>query len=746
MATPLAPLVRGPLLASSSHVPVSGALEAANVEILVGGTVVGSALSGSNGDLKVPLARSLGVGESVTARQSIAGATGPLSSQAVVVVAAPSPLPAPVFASPLTECMNRFLLAGLVPGSTVKVTIGATPVASFVATDTVEWAQVANTTPIAAGATMQAVQSIGAATSAATNSIPLAKILSRERFGPPRIAEPVNACDTAVLVSDVFPAGELALSNGGNTLTWTNVAATYWATGATPFKPGALKAIQRLPVCGGESAAREVTVGPPVQPPAPTVMPFCPETRRLLVGNLKPGGVLTVASRRVDGTGGETMLGIVGIGSTTQEIDLPTAVGGSGPAMLVSVRQTVCGLTSPEGKAVEFSRPEWGPIPPGPASIVAPLHDCMRAVPANGLTMVLTRATSKRSGQPLSDLVLVPGSSARIPTWFPLVAGDEVVIEQVGCSAPAYSAPERVEPLPSPLPVPTVRGPVRPGQNTVVVEGCLPGSRVHLLVDWQEVAATDQTWSGIATMQTPAPLLEGQSLWAVQTLCSAISAREGSAVKVQKGRLSTGVSPTPVSGGQAHNFTVTARDVDTGAIVAGRPVVLGGAVVGVTGSAFPWTPPGSGSSVTGTVQGGGSYLDATFTIGLVQAVKLILSLTDGPGIVPGRVSTSMPAWSVQPSWGAAAVTASGRSVALMIPPPPAPGATVNVSIDIDVTVEGKIFGIDWARETIKVAGFLTVVALTKPQHAAAFLLQMDTIENQKLETVLHPFIIRAGIA
>ncbi len=71
MAIPLAPIVHGPIVPSSTHVAVSGALLGATIQVVtVGINEVGRATAGANGNLLVPLHRTLVPGELVFARQT----------------------------------------------------------------------------------------------------------------------------------------------------------------------------------------------------------------------------------------------------------------------------------------------------------------------------------------------------------------------------------------------------------------------------------------------------------------------------------------------------------------------------------------------------------------------------------------------------------------------------------------------------------------------------------------------------
>ncbi len=475
MSIPLPPTVHGPIVPSSTNVLVSGALLGASIRVFtVGLDEVGATIAGANGNVLVPLHRTLNPGELVFATQTVGPETSAPSNQGVPVIDIPLPLPAPIFASPGTECMNAVLLAGLVPGATVELSIGSTPLATTTVIGTSAWIGF-DPTPLEDGLTLKAVQRVAGSSSPAVHSPPLAPVSQREGLPVPVLGEPLVACDTAVLVSAAIPAAELELEQDGRVQHWVNIAASYWATGAGPLEPGRLQARQSLPGCGGRSASVQVTVGPATTPPAPAPRTFCPEVRRIVVTGLKPGGVLSVAARELTSPV-ETEIGIRGIGVSVEQVDLPDVIGGEGPFMNVVVRQTVCELTSPPGFAGEFARAGSGVVPPPRPRISGPLLECMRAVPATDLLNgVLVRAMSRRSGLPLSDQMIVTSPTARLPTWFPLVADDEVELQQEGCAAPPDSAPIRVEHLPSPLPSPTIRGPVRPGERTVVVHGCLPG-------------------------------------------------------------------------------------------------------------------------------------------------------------------------------------------------------------------------------------------------------------------------------
>ena len=186
------------------------------------------------------------------------------------------------------------------------------------------------------------------------------------------------------------------------------------------------------------------------------------------------------------------------------------------------------------------------------------------------LTACLPRSFGER-GTPHGDRIIVSSPTARLPTWFPLKAGEKVLIAQEGCSAPAKSAQVVVKPLPTPLPIPKIKTPVRPGSHTVIADACLPGSRVLLLVNEVERAATEQTWTGQAILDLGQPLVDGDRLFCVQRLCTESSNIEGARVPVTKGRMKIEVAPPTVPGGKAVSLLVTARDTDTNADLPAGP-------------------------------------------------------------------------------------------------------------------------------------------------------------------------------
>ena len=715
MAVPLAPIVKGPIYTTSEKVLVSCALADASVELRVGGKSVGSKPAVINGNLWVPLSRALDDGEMVVAVQSLGGVTSQSSTNPVRVLDVPSPLPTPVFASPMSQFMSRVLLGGLVPGAKVEVSNGGTLAGAITATDTNEWVPV-DPAVLAAGTTLSTVQKLGGQTSSPATSNKLVAVNARE-VPPPKIEQPVRACDTALHVLECIPAADLVSDNSGNITLWTAISdGGFWATGASEFKPGPLKIIQRLPGAGTQSVDVVLTVAPALVPEKPTLQPFCPDAKRVAVSGLKPGAVLTLWKKVWDQEA-ETEIGSIGIGNETEQVDLPEVVGGSGPLMTIVARQSSCELISPPGSATEFARPGSGALQPGPPNITPPLYACARAVPCESLALVPAQLVSVRSGLPLSDLTVPVTPGALLWTWLPLVADDVVRIEQSGCGAPATSGDEPVKELPSPLPSPAIE-PVRPGATMVKANGFLPGARAHLMVDWVVRASIDVRRKD-EVFHLGSGLAEGAKLWAFQTLCNQSSAQEGPPVSVTKGHLSVQVNRSLVDGGVPASIIVQARDADTGTVLNGLPVQIGGVAVGLSGTAFNWIPPTVGTSAGGVVVGGSAYQNVDFSIAIRQAVPIALGLYVGEGASPGYAAMTDIEWSATPAWpGGVTKTLNAATGSVSIEESPA-GGIVGVSVKLKVQLAADAF-YGFAAETIDIpGGLLTNVALTKPSHAVS---------------------------
>ncbi len=708
--TALAPIVEGPLVAGLQAVRVSGALAGAEVIILVDAMVAARASPGVNGSLSVPLSAALVAGQSVTARQRQLGIDGPESSVPVPVLRVPSPLPAVVFLSPMSQFMRHVLLGGLVPGADIEIRNAAIVVGRDTARGASQWVFV-DPALIGAGVTLTATQTQAGETSPVATSVALASV--NARFVPqPQIGLPVTACQTVLSVLAAIPAAEIEASNAGNVTAWTNVGAAYGAWGAAPFVAGRLAVVQSLPGAGTRSETLFIDVGPAVTPSKPEMRAFCPDSRQISVGGLMPGAVLSLSAAAFNAP--ETPIGDIGISASVIQVDLPAIIGGSGPIMTIFARQSACGLTSPPGDATEFARPGSGALPIETPEIVGSLFDCTRWVRCKSLGLVPMRLVSDRSGQPLSGWHVPQTSAALVPLWLPLAAGDAVRIEQRGCGAPNGGAATPVQALPVPLPAPEIIQPVRPGASFVTLKGCVPGARVHLMVNGvvrAESDALDRTFD----LAVPVALVAGQGLWCFQTLCTATSAPDGRPVVVTKGNLSVAVQPTSVVAGRATSLTVVARDGDTGMPVPGLAVSLGGVVVGQSGTPFNWTAPAV-ASVAGTVLGDAGHVDQGFAVTVLLPTTVSLGLYPGDDslVLPGAISNV--SWTVAPGWaGGVAKTLASATGTVVIDGAPA-GGVAQISVKLTANFNATTL---FPAESLTLGGVVAPLAFTKPAHAVS---------------------------
>ncbi len=197
-----------------------------------------------------------------------------------------------------------------------------------------------------------------------------------------------------------------------------------------------------------------------------------------------------------------------------------------------------------------------------------------------------------------------------LPLWFPLSAGEEIVVEYTGCSAPGKVGPVRVTAVPNPMPD-LVLTPPLPGDTSVFIRGAFPGARVVAMLGQKPVAIAT-SHDGTARLPLGRPLVADDRVGAYQRLCGAIGNSEQYIV-VRRGALAATVEPYTARVGEAATLTVTATRTDTGEVVGGLPVRIGNTVVGLTGTAFAWTPTAAGT-VGGVVVGGARYTDARFTV------------------------------------------------------------------------------------------------------------------------------------
>jgi hypothetical protein len=716
MTKPLPPIVHGPITPSNPAVRITAVAPNATVEILVTGASIGSAASISGGTLWVSITGTVTAGQTVTARQKTSGGTSDESAQPVTVVDVPNPLPAPVFVSPLSTCISSLRLDGLVIGATVLVRQGGTVVGKTVAGQPSDFVAMDPTASLTAGARLEATQEIVVSGATLVSppmlSLPIDGTNREKPLPPPGIGQPVTACRTSLDFFGMTPSADVTVDNNGTPMQWLNVASAYNGWGAPPLKQGKLVAKQRFPRCNMESTETIVPVGPPKAPGQPVIQANpCPKLRKVYLTGLEPNAVVVLSTVVPDpSTPGAVIVTPIGeatASSGSEDFDLPIGiepVTNTGAAARLTARQTLCGLSGIDAAQVGFATP-GGPF--GAPTITPKIYECSRRVPVTGAHPSSLLQPFYAGGAPIGDAVIATGAGAALALWFPLAAQHKVLVRQVGCDADGGSPVEPVTDLPNPLPVPKIAEPVRPKAAGVSVSGCLPGARVHLLVN-NVVRKSIDTFDATATIPTAdLALAENDALWAMQTLCAKESRIEGQPAIVKKENMTLDVQPGTVQRGTTANVKVSAKDADTGVPIVGAQIFLNGGLVGQTGVAFAFSPALGQPNPAGVVKEPVAHNDASFSIALTDPPpkprgKLYLNV--GPTILIPTLRLVSAAWTVATVWTPAQTfTAASPNTNVTLPDPPPAPADQRISVILDTTweVSGTINGIPFQYQQFK---------------------------------------------
>jgi hypothetical protein len=701
-------MVHGPIVEKSPVVEVSSVLANATVTLLVGGGSVGSTVAAFNGSVWVPVTGLLVAGQTVVATQKTTDGTSDPSPVGVPVVGVPHPLPSPVFESPMSTCMSLIRVGALVPAAELKLLVNGDPTKVAVQTNCARTDDAFAVNPAVAlpvGAQLAATQSVpGIPASPSVPSLKIDPVVPPEGPLPaPGIGQPLTCGMTSLQLSGMVPAANLEFRNGSSSASALNVAAAYTAWGAPPLVEGPLEAKQTMARCERLGTPAHLNVGPAPPPgPAKFVADICPEVGKVKLKDLVPGARLTLIRRLTDNANpssvSETTVADAGVSSTQEEFffDAASLAPPPGKTAMLTAQMTQCNTVGP--KAAPAKLATAGPV----SALVfgAPLFDCARFILLKGGHVGALLQPFRDDGvTPIGDPAIVADPTVRLATWFPLHAGARVVVKQVGCGANATIGPEPVQPMPNPLPIPKIVGPVRPGAALIQLQDTIPGAMVHLLVNnaWRvSLEAPDKS------MQLPAglpPLADRDRLWAVQTLCDRMSSLEGNQTVVTQGTMLIGVSPKPVTRGVDTLVTVSAKDKDTGVPIVGAAVTLGGASAGTTSTAFHLlSKPGTGSPIPGVVRQQPAYADAPFGVDLVDPPppppvtgKLTLNIGN-PTIVIGALQITSATWTITPAWGAPAMTAFGTSAVVTIPKPPPGTAPANARVDVSLVAKATANG------------------------------------------------------
>jgi hypothetical protein len=659
MAIPLPPIPVGPIFTTSPLVKVTGTLPGASVQIFAAGQPSGQAV-GAIGKTWVRVTGRLQAGQAITATQKTNDGQSPSNINPILVIEPPKPLPLPDFWSALSEAMGFVWMGQLVPGAELTLTVAGTGalLVRHIATRTDEVIELDKSVPLVAGDILVATQILGSGASAVIsgphNSLPLFQ--ANKEPTPPRIVEPIESCQTSLQFIQVAASGEVKISNEGQKTWWLGADETFTGYDAPPLKAGALEVHEEYAHHNLSSKTAVFTVLAAGRPAAPEMQNvICKITGRVGFRKLVPGAILQILAEASNTGEAPTNFPVVvaeaGVDSAEQWFELPASLLPAQPAggsVWVTARQSLCGQISISlSPNFVYSAKDTSTPPP---KIVEPVYDCAAQISVEvALTLNIFQAFLD-NGSPLSDPVSCLDASSLTPRliinlYRPLHAGEIFHVAQTGCLVANQSTSVKVKALPTPLPEPLFAQHIRPGSTLLSASDIIPGSRVSLYVNnqWRTTVRTLEStvYFGVVSLK------DGDRVSAIQTRCNQYSIREPIGAVVSVGKLNVAVAPPQVVRAASTTITVSAADKDTNAPVTGAVVLINGAMVGVTGKAFVFSPPKGLPAAAGLVQSSPAYSDATFSIALRDPpppppppppVKPLISLTsngDGSFVVTG---------------------------------------------------------------------------------------------------------------
>jgi hypothetical protein len=601
--------------------------------------------------------------------------------------------------------MADIYVGSLIPGAQL-VTASTGPGGTITADRTSAWAGIDPSMPISANlvftlhqeATVDG-QNLPGGTA---QSLPVPEFTLGQDLLPQPLLDPLVQCDTSRNFDKVVPGAQTAITNNTQSELWGNISEKFHGWGGPPLQTSSAVATQAMPRCGLSGQPVTLPVAAATTPTAPTAtQDLCPQTLRLSV-YAESGSTLHVfrAVKLSSGNFDTTPVSDYSITYTPQPIDLPADIQLTDPngPVFISLTQTRCAGTS--GNTLVSVAPVAGPF--GAPTITGTLWACGHGIPITGAhpgSLVWAMARTFEAGSaafPISDPAVVTSPNMLVTPWYGLPSDHAVFVQQLGCNAAGHSNAPSVHPQPSPLPVPTIGQPVLPTATSLTVTGVLQGARVSLLVNGQLRPDSFDVYTDPAVIPISGPpLTVGETVLAVQTLCSSSPDRGG--VPVVKGNLKVTVTPKPIVRGKTTEVTVDAYDTSTELPVTGLTVQIGSQppITVQTGTPFAYSPALGASDPLGTVLGGSNYQNAPFTITLVDP-SWTLSMHTGP--VPVFLGTALEftvtniTWHISPDWD----PALAKTIPVNSPTPPKVVTNVPLPIPtgtvktVTVTISGTV--------------------------------------------------------
>lgn len=511
----LPPRVDGPLSECSSSVEVEGQVTGATVELYMtgyAGSIGGGVAAWSDQTFPLNGGVHLTAGATVQALQR-QGANASGLGPGIVVQKKPPVIGPLAFQSHLYVCGTCLWLTGAVPGAKVDVDVLGVPRGSGISTD--GNARLGLNPAIHPPDILTARQTACGAPGVLTiGPKPDPNPGAHERTLPsPTIQGPLQACDPAVLVTNVFEGATVTIHRTAGPPESACFDATgLWFILSTPLVLGEkVSASQAFPACKIQGASSpQLVVQPTIPVPPPTVIkPLCAGQTSVTLTDLKPGAQVEIFQSGVS----------LGIGQapeqTTFDFPTPALLGGSS----ITATQTLCSHTSVASNAV--------PVDPAPANmpkpvVPGPLHECGAAVRVMNLHVgarvyVFSTILGGEIGDAQAFATTVDVGVAPL-----LIKGDHIFAIQIGCGLTSHqSAHTPVLPAPA-LHIPVVGSPLNDCMTAVPVTQVVAGALVDVDVN--------KAWRGTATATATTVLVPisgrlkvGDQVTARQRLCTMIS-------------------------------------------------------------------------------------------------------------------------------------------------------------------------------------------------------------------------------
>lgn len=514
----VAPTVIPPITPWSRSIRLKGQLTGAVVAVFADGQRVGGALAASS-DIFVPLDPGfvLQPGQKITASQEKDGDKSGETSKASAVTVLNKPQPqtlATIFSrAPLSECGTCLWLEGVVPGADVTVTVGAAPPINVPS----EWTAVHVDVPKLTTTESVAVRQGRGAVAGPVVTLPRpAPQAPHVVIPPPKVTEPLYACDRMIELTDVRPGARITVEHAGNSTDFCfgAVKGIFWLSRGLVFGDTVVVK-QEFPWCElrGDEGKYEATEAVPPTPWFP--YPVCAGDRDVEVGGLRPGASIQFLIGQNSGT-----VVPAEAGEPPHRFNLPPL----GNVSRLGVRQSLC-------DGGPWSDTAWTTLVPvgslDQPRIEEPVHECGVAVGIQGLSAgTRVHVVSSYWGASIGSAVAIGEVFTDVPLDFALVAGDRLTLELVRCGQlQTVAGFADVQPAPEELPPPLIFEPLDDAGGTITVGRLVPGA----FCDIEQVANPGDAY-GVLLASHPAtrsdasipvpPLPPGMLIIARQRLCS----------------------------------------------------------------------------------------------------------------------------------------------------------------------------------------------------------------------------------